>query len=265
MKLIIGALEFRQTSNLNIEGVRAFCKTLRTYYSGDVVFFVRNIPPEIRTILVNANIELIEKDMYEQMYNIVPLGLNTSRRIYYYLYLKFHPQYDQILAVDVYDVVFQNDPFRYFFSKKITISEEAKTIFECPINKGWMEAEYNDELEHVIAKPILCAGVIYGNHESTIQFSRKFFDEIRRSQKLHNGKPPYLDQAFVEYIFHTKIPDATILPYVNPAVMHVGHEANENILFSNHGIIIRGERPAIIHQYNRHQNLTNWINSTFGA
>lgn len=261
-QLILGALEFQGLTQ-HTAGVEIFLKSLRKYYNGDVVFFTRNLHPTTKQLLDSFNIIQIDKTEFEQQHKIVRLGINATRRLYYYIWLQ-EQDYDQILMADIFDVVFQSDPFEVyqnpfyvhaFNSDNVSIiSEEARKIGECPINSGWIQAHYGTDIfKKLCGKPILCAGLIFGNKEQTLNINKLFIDEV----KSMYGRPGFgnLDQAHIEYLFHTKDFPKLIVDYLNDDFMHIGHTKNEDIKFDNGRILIEDRYPSIVHQYNRHQNI----------
>jgi len=263
MKLVLGALEFIQPP-FDFRGVICFLRSLREYYTGDVVFFTRNLPVECKKILDYFNVEQIDKTEFERKYNIVRLGINATRRIYYYLYLKEYTQYSDILMADVFDVIFQGNPFPDTIPEESAIiSEEAKNIEDCKINSGWIYNAYGSA-DYIDLKTlsILCAGLIRGGYYGTLKVNQLFIEEVKSMQ----GKPVFgtLDQAHFEYIFHKKNFLKSILPYNNPLMMHIGHTPVNDISINQRGLIlVKGTKPIMLHQYNRHKDLMDFIYKTY--
>ena len=259
MKLVLASLEFLMQP-YDYRGLKVFCKSLREHYNGDCVFFIRNVPPQALDILKECNIKTIEKSEYEQKYNIVKFGINATRRVYNYLFLKNNPQYTDIISIDVTDVYIQSNPFEANTNGKAQISEEAVLIKDCRINAGWITGNYGDEAFKLIGnKPILCAGIIRANNENTKKISKLFINEVQELFKRSGGtKFGNLDQAHIEYMFHSLDFDKEILPYLNSSYMHIGHTKREDLSINNGVISISNKiTPNIVHQYNRHADIEN--------
>jgi len=260
MKLVLASLEFL-VQPYDYRGLKVFCKSLREHYDGDCVFFTRNVPPQAMDILKENNITSIEKSEYEEKYNIVKFGINATRRLYNYLFLKNNPKYTDIISIDVTDVVIQSDPFKAKSDGKAQISEEAVLIKDCTINAGWISGNYGDkEFELIGNKPILCAGIIRANNENTQKLSKIFINEVQELFKRSRGtKFGNLDQAHIEYMFHSLDFDKEILPYVNDSYMHIGHTKRDDLSIDNGTITISSSlgniTPNIVHQYNRHADI----------
>ena len=104
----------------------------------------------------------------------------------------------------------------------------------------------------------MCAGIIRANNQNTQAVSRMFFKEVQDLYIRSNGtKFGNLDQAHIEYIFHTQPFDKEILPYLNPSFVHIGHTVRNNIEISNadNSLCISGITPSMVHQYNRHKDV----------
>lgn len=262
MKLILGALEFLMEP-YSFDGLKVFCKSLRQHYTGDCVLFVRNLPTEAALILDQHNIQTINKTEYEVKYNIVRFGINATRRVYFYLFAKNNPQYTDIICADITDVFVQEDPFKQKTNGNAQIAEEAKLIKDCSINAGWISGNYGQEDYNKLAeKPILCAGITRANNENTKTVCKLFVEEVQnlywRSQGTKFGN---LDQAHIEYIFHTRDFKQEILPYLNSSFIHIGHTPASEIVIdkTNNKIQIADKIPALIHQYNRHPDIENFL------
>jgi hypothetical protein len=265
MNLILASLEFL-SQPYDFRGLKVFCKSLRKYYNEDCVFFVRNLPLEANKILYEFDIKTVSKQSYEEKYKIIPFGINATRRVYNYLFLKNNPQYTDIICTDVTDVVFQSNPFNVTNVDGIAqISEEAKLIKDCKINAGWINGNYGtNAFEELQNKPILCAGIIRANNKNTQILNKLFVKEVQNLYSRSNGtKFGNLDQAHIEYIFHVENFNKQILPYINKSFIHIGHSAIEDITFSNNTISVLGVVPAAIHQYNRHKNIENMLYSIY--
>jgi hypothetical protein len=262
MKLILGSLEYLMQP-YNFDGLKVFCKSLRKHYDGDCVFFVRNLPSEAMSLLIQHDIKTINKTEYEAQYNIVQFGINATRRVYNYLFLKKNPQYTDIISTDITDVFVQFDPFSTVTSGNAQIAEEAKLIKECKINAGWISGNYGEQdFERLASKPILCAGIIRADNENTKTVSKLFVQEVQnlywRSQGTKFGN---LDQAHIEYIFHTNAFNQEILPYLNDSFVHIGHTLPEDLVIdtNTNQIKINNKIPALVHQYNRHKNVESFL------
>lgn len=257
MKLVLASLEFLMQP-YDYRGLKVFCKSLRKYYDGDCVFFVRNLPQSATDILAQNNIKTIDKGDYEAKYKMIKFGINATRRVYYYLFLKNNPQYTDILSTDVTDVVFQSNPFAVQTTGTAQISEEAVLIKDCKINAGWITGNYDEATFRQIGnKPILCAGIIRANNQNTQTTSKLFIKEVQDLYVRSNGtKFGNLDQAHIEYIFHTQNFDKEILPYLNKSFVHIGHTVRNDIEINEDGsLCISSITPTMVHQYNRHKDI----------
>jgi len=271
MQIVLTTLEYNRELTKDL-GVTIFLKSLRKFYEGHIVCFIRNVPIEIQQELKDANVELIDKDKFEKEHEMHQLGMYIMRFFYFYIYLK-DKQFDQILMIDLFDVVFQRDPFDSFNvlqipSDKPVFCCEAQTINKCSINTKWINYTYGEDiLKQIGDKPIICAGAVYcKTKEAAMKFFKIFKKEVVWT--LNNIKEWHpslvMDQGLITKLVHTNPTNGFALDYLNSSLLHAGHvPANKLSIYNeyNNDIGMDGIHkgviwiPAIIHQWNRHEHL----------
>jgi len=242
--------------------IKAFIQTLRSYYDGKIVIFSSLIDQDVCDFFQKYNIELIPKKTYDDKYNIHPSIIYATKRfVYYYYYLQQHP-YSNILMIDTTDSLIQGNPFEImsiYPNYSTIVSQEYKTIDECPYNSTWSKDFYSKEYDYYKNTPIICSGVIYTKFESN--FYKILFKEINRAHEIGIFQQ-VIDQAYVNNITRLQKTDSTILPHYNPYFMHLGYTPKNEVTTEKNEIFINNIKPIIVHQYNRHYNL-QWIDNTF--
>lgn len=229
--------------------LRPFVKSLRkTGYKEDVVLFVKNM--EDRYTI---------KKLYE--HNVKVIAVPTPPRdaciamLRNYLYQEYLSKikYNKVMITDVSDVIFQSNPFEevkegiYFFLEDANI-----TIGICPYNSAWIKEAYGNEyFELKKDKPISCAGTIIGTYDDVMDYLDMMTQEIDKFNPASN-----LDQAAHNYIiWENYLDNFSVFPNDAGLVMTIGYMQIDSLEFENGLLKNKYGYPAVIHQYNRQQDL----------
>lgn len=126
---------------------------------------------------------------------------------------------DLFLVTDVFDVVFQADPFAkldlenfdlFFTAEGILVSEE-------PWNADVIMKVFGDEINNCRNNEIICSGVIGGKREQIIELYDKMFIKCEQGSNKHNIK----DQAaLILLLAHGKLDKYKILTLNDGWAMH---------------------------------------------
>jgi len=172
---------------------------------------------------------------------------------------------DMVLLADSRDVFFQGDPFEDD-QEFIVCGEESIVIGKCPINSHWIEYTYEEKvLEELEKKPVLCSGVTLGRFDDVIAYTRIMVSEMeKKTHKLigRNG----LDQAIHNKILYVDKP----IPYQksrngDELIATLGYSDLGEFLFGEtRGLLTKeGRLVKIVHQYDRHETLAEWIRGAY--
>jgi hypothetical protein len=175
---------------------------------------------------------------------------------------------DLVMITDVFDVMFQGDPFEKFGDSKIIVGSEGIYHNEEPWNLDVMQKSYPQYVELVRDKPILCSGVIGGKVKELIPFLLWMDNQTKKGVGGHDVR----DQAAMNikiYSDKSKFSQYTILTPKDGWVLHCavggptqfyeawgfknkmkerfGEARNEG------GVIVNGDWEIfdIVHQFNR--------------
>lgn len=183
----------------SFEGSVAFVKTLRT--TGSKANFV---------ILSDSNtLSKIDRNIIVSLQNcgthIVDIGtagffnvlqMQSMRYSCMKAFLtKFQNHFKRVILVDLYDTIFQGDPFTTDIDwSKLHLSSEDIPIGTNYLNKQWIDAIPNIDHEKFYDKMILNCGVIYGPPHLIIkcleillkQFSSRLFEQNQMDQGFFN-------------------------------------------------------------------------------
>jgi hypothetical protein len=166
-----------------------------------------------------------------------------------------------ILLADTRDIIFQKDPSESLSSTGLHVYEEdhSQSLGSCPYNSLWLDLGYGKQiLDKLSTYPISCVGTTHGDRGSMLFYLEKLVEQIKNIQPNTNHPQ---DQAAHNYIIREKLIDAD-------GVYVWGNEEGEiytvgyikpfgTVKFKDNLIINQsGKVPAVIHQWDRHPNLT---------
>lgn len=164
-----------------------------------------------------------------------------------------------VLLTDTRDVIFQKDPSIALPSKGLHVFEEDKsmTLGSCPYNSEWLRLGYGGNILRNLGHfPISCVGTTCGDLLSVHHYLDNLRREIERIQpKTH--KPQ--DQAAHNYLIRKKL-KATVWDNEEGEAYTVGYIPRGSVKMVDDKIVNRvGKVPTVIHQWDRHKNLKNFV------
>jgi len=242
------------------ENLAVFAGTLREVNpkAALVLYLDAPLPDTHRTIVERYNITAIE--FHVQM--LEPAFLREYHPSNYrwpllYRYLDEHgDRYRKVLLADVRDTAFQLDPFGTFSHKGFYAFNgvESRTIGECGWNGGWVKDCFGKEMLNRIAKKtIICSGISMGTMHEVKAYLKLMTDTIETDSFAkceRNG----VDQGVHNVLVHTqRIQELVVLDQKSGWVanMQAGLARISNNIVSNQ----RGQKVAVVHQYDRFKNL----------
>lgn len=174
--------------------------------------------------------------------------------------------WDYGLVTDVFDVMFQDDPFIDIIDTEILVGIEGVLHSEEPWNLDVMQKSYPDKVELVRNQPIVCSGVIGGKKDKLITLLKGMDIITMGGEKGHDIR----DQAALNIIVYEPKPfEMMISTPSNSFVLHcaVGGPTQfyegwgfKRIMQERFGeaemvdgVVIngKGEIFKIVHQFNR--------------
>lgn len=168
-------------------------------------------------------------------------------------------KYSHIILSDCRDVIFQSDPFeRIKIRNDFLLSGcEPELINNNKINKKWLVEAYEKNHQvysKLLNSPIICAGVTLGSSQMVFNYLEKMRIEIKNY--IINSKKASITN--LDQIFHNKIlgyntNNKIIIDKNNEFISTLGFTRKFDIKINNplKKIIVNGNIPSIIHQYDR--------------
>jgi hypothetical protein len=246
MNLILSAAAGYNWSQLEI-----FVKSLRKVYSDKVLLILNNPNNELINKLNDFNINFLDT-------KIVPSDSYQSRYQHYYDYLNKNKIYDQVLLTDSRDVFFQNNPFNFFYKKKLNFFLEDDYIKNSSINIKWIKRTTGKLiLEKIKEKKISCCGQVIGSYQTILNYC----EVMRKNIIIHKYKPSIHSFLFNRKIkgwdqgIHNYLVYSDIFKNIDFYDNKIGDVAtlslNKELNFNNRGRLINqiGNEYSVIHQY----------------
>lgn len=190
------------------------------------------------------------------------LNITCSR---YFLARQFLLQvahrYDHVMLADSRDVVFQRDPFEGL-PNGLTTGLESGLVCDQPSNCDWLRHLYGDDpsfpMADVLAEKVICSGVTLGDTASITAYLERLCGEVmdKLPRMIHH---PYLDQgAHIGLLRTGQIQGARLSSNGEDCIATLCTSDLSEFTISPSGDLLaaNGKAVRIVHQYDRHQELT---------
>lgn len=222
----------------------------------DFVAFVTNMTQA--TIDKIKSCGIIINDFPEELQKV---SIINSRWKIYEDFLNNNPnKYSLVLTVDIRDVFFQNDFFKYY--KNITksflgVAIEDGYLHE-PINKEWLINAYGEEKYKLIQNErIICVGTVWGTVDKFTEFSKVMWEKLSSEWSTSRR---VVEQSVGNYlIYNDKLWNDCLITSENRdgPIMTIGlvKRCYLNIDSNNNVLNRKGEIASIVHQYDRHSDI----------
>jgi hypothetical protein len=256
-----GLLGLSNNIKLNFNKIKVWSKSFKKYSDGDVILLCANSTEEEINMCNEIGITTIPVTIDDTLYiNHKRLG-NTLE------FLKT-TDIDLFLITDVFDVVFQSDPFdKMDLTYDIFVGSEGVKLSQEPWNADVIKKVFPEHLEMCRNEDIICSGVIGGKKDALINVYEKMFLMCENSLNGHNIK----DQAaLIIMIKNNEISNLKIFDLLDGWTLHcaLGGPTQffeswgfKNILTNKYGGVAKlqdGEiythtevKYDIVHQFNR--------------
>ncbi|MGH2414401.1 MAG: hypothetical protein ACRDEA_12090 [Microcystaceae cyanobacterium] len=176
----------------------------------------------------------------------------------------FGNSFSNVLLTDSRDVFIQKDPFGLIHENLVS-GLEPITIGDCPnYNSRWIRGIYGDDvLNNMSDQQIVCSGVTLGSVKEVEKYLMEMCSEIWKNLPRINTLHGF-DQAIHNYLIHRKriVPD--LIDNQSGFIATLQYENPSNILTDSISglVMVHGKCPAIIHQFDRHPHLIDFLGMT---
>ena len=244
----------------NVDNVFPFIRSLRTTGCKASVFILfddesfKKFSNDTFTLFKNCSINIQNIGSFPYIYK--PDDLFAYRHIYIYDFIyKMASFFDRILLADLYDSVFQNDPFfEDVDPDAFTVTREARFMHDDYHNKLRVSKVmyYNDEtMGHIRT---LNAGIMYGSPEMIMKYQNLYFHEFNLSNIKETHRT--CDQGYLNYFQLRRVLKPS-LGKLNIWYNDQGFETLASILphlpkcLQLGNVTLHNTRQIIVHQFDR--------------
>jgi len=190
-----------------------------------------------------------------------------SRYFFAFNYLATHHQAGHVLLADARDVFFQADPFAAVESVVVSGIESVR-IKDEPFNSMWIYRAYDDVqlLKEIAEQAVVCSGVTIGPREEMRNYLGAFVNEciakLDRLAWLHG-----FDQAIHNVLFRkSDVFRKRLVDNQDGWIMNLATASASDFVQDSCGVFTKaGAIPAILHQYDRHPALHEFLLRRIGA
>lgn len=196
----------------NKQKIKVWSESFRKHSDGDVVLIAANATDEDIKACEELGIQHYLVNVDDTYY------INHKRLEHTRDFLKTSDG-DLFLITDVFDVVFQSDPFAKFDLENFDLffAAEGVLVSEEPWNADVIMKVFGDEINDCRNSEIICSGVIGGKREQLIDLYDKMFTKCEEGTDKHNIK----DQAaLILLLAHGKLDRYKILTLNDGWAMH---------------------------------------------
>lgn len=180
-----GLIGLSNNIGTNINKIKVWSKSFKKHSDGEVILLCANSTENEVKMCKDLGITTIPVSITDLTH------INHKRLFNTLEYLKSN-NIDLFLITDVFDVIFQSDPFQKMdLNYDVFVSTEGLTISQEPWNGDVIKKVFPNELEKCRNKDIICSGVIGGKREPLIRLYERLYFLCENSLNGHNIK----DQA----------------------------------------------------------------------
>jgi hypothetical protein len=245
--------------SLHKEKIKIWSESFKRHSDGDIFLLAANMNEED----IKACEEL---DIKYKEVTVENLGYINHKRLEHMIEFLKTTDAELILCTDVFDVVFQGDPFAKMDLNSFDFfaSGEGVEVHQDPWNMDNINKLFPESMNKCITNEIICSGVVAGKRESILKVYERMFELCELSPNDHNIK----DQAaLIAMIANKEIPNIKIFNLDEGWAMHCAESGPTQFFVSwgfknnlKYGIPILlessictaiGEPYDIVHQFNR--------------
>jgi len=252
--------------SIHIDKITVWARSFRRHSTGSIVLLCANASEEELRMCHDMGITTIATEVD------ISKGLINHQRLEATIQFleEAHPDLysDTFLITDVFDVVFQGNPFEKlnFVDFDLFVGSEGIKVGQEPWNADNIAKLFPDDVEKCYPNDIVCSGVIAGKRRELISLYKKMRDLCQKSTDLHDIK----DQAaLIVLIANNEIPNLKILNLNDGWVVHCAVAGPTQFFTSwgfggaikerygipkmEHGQVLTedGRTYDIVHQFNR--------------
>jgi hypothetical protein len=241
------------------EKIKLWSESFKKFSDNEIILLAANATEEDIQTCIDLNIKYKTVTVENTWF------INHKRLEHILNFLKT-TDIDLFIITDVFDVIFQSDPFIKLdtINYDLFTSGEGVNVNQDPWNYDNIKKIFPNEIEKCIHQEIICSGIIAGKREQLIVLYQRMFDLCEESSNDHNIK----DQAaLIVMITNNEIQRMKIFNLDEGWAMHCAVSGPTEFfhrwgfintikygipqMIDNNVCTLNGEQYDIVHQFNR--------------
>jgi len=243
------------------EGLEQFLASLwHTSFHGDVCVFVDEVAPALVAALLNHGIIVERLDRLA-----VPRMHDQSSRYFNYLdFLARHSEsYANVMIADLRDLIFQSDPFEKPLPADIVFAQERCTLGDSAVNQRWVEEIYGQAIAHHLRDcPVSCSGTTFGTVPGMLRYLTAMTTELAslagRDVLMGRG----IDQGIHNFLIRMRPMLNAWCDPTDSIVATMYYVPETAVQLTPGGVLVDGRAVPVVHQWDRHPRLIEFIRNS---
>lgn len=252
--------------------LRTFVESIRSTSYNDhiVLFFDSELDPYTIKQLRENTVECIyfnrQQSIARTGIRVMPLSV-----LRVFLFLEFLQEqagrYENVMFTDTRDVIFQKDPFDFYFQSSLCFFMEPKSMLikDNDWNSLWIIAAVGTKIYHSIStNPISCCGTTIGPVHKMIEYLQVVSQLSSTVKIMFVG----IEQGIHNYLAHANIIE-NVLHFTSEKgpILTIGAGYAKTIQQDSNGFFLNEKNKIIhaIHQYDRHVQLKEYFDKKFSS
>jgi hypothetical protein len=194
MNVVLGVVSGEQFSNHPY--VSVFFKSLKKHVDADIVLFCANLSQQKISEYQQQGFIVVRAPELAHLPNI------NYRRGAYYNWLCSHPEYSNILCVDVKDVVFQDNPFKVNHNNQLWLFSEGILYgveWFNPHDQGLVQQAFGIT-QDMTNKHVINSSIQYGSAKLFKSFCALIYNTMITGKKPLGEE--YSEQGIINYLYY---------------------------------------------------------------
>lgn len=164
----------------NFSKIKVWSKSFKKYSDGEVILLCANATDDEISMCESIGITSVPVLINDTWY------INHKRLERTFEFLETS-DIDLFLITDVFDVVFQSDPFiKMDLNYDVFVGAEGVLVGQEPWNSDWINKLFPKEYESSRSQEVICSGVIGGKRQPLIKLYKRVFELCENSTNLTN-------------------------------------------------------------------------------
>jgi hypothetical protein len=191
-----------------------------------------------------------------------------GRHFYYLEFLKdqggVFGEDSTIMLTDSRDVIFQRDPDPLSPAVDIQYALEDKLIREEKRNRRWIADLFGERLASELEQfPVSCAGTTMARKDTMLAYLKQMTDNLLSNRALVCRRTCYDQGSHNQIVRKGGLPNPAFCDPCSDNIATLASSSTLNVSIENSEIRINEEIPAVIHQWDRHPKLSEFISKFY--